>query len=69
MAMTLENTEENIEKLEDRGYTKSPVSKPNGMNKVIRYNIKRKYYWFSSNRYGYVQDTDICSSCSKQIKF
>jgi hypothetical protein len=47
---TTENTEENIQLLESKGYTLSPVSKRNGMNKVIRYSHKRMVYWFSSDR-------------------
>lgn len=58
MAMTLKNTVENIQMLEGQGYLKSSVSKPNGMNKNLRYDTNRKVYWFSSNRHYHPQDTD-----------
>jgi hypothetical protein len=59
MAMTLENTIDNVQSLEDKGYKQSPVSKPNGMSKVLRYDVKRMVYWFTGTRHYLHQDTDI----------
>ena len=67
MAITLENTKENIIDLESKGFTKSSVSKSNSINKVLRYDVKRKVYWFSSKRYWYPQDSDIYSSLKTLI--
>ena len=43
----LDNTPENITELEKLGYTKSPVSKPDGMNKALCYSVRRGVYWFT----------------------
>lgn len=53
---TLENTPENIKMLENKGYKKSPISKPNGMYKVLRYNHLRGVYWLSSSRSSHESD-------------
>lgn len=45
---TLENTPDNIAEIERLGYVKSSVSKPNGLNKVLRYSVKRGVYWFTN---------------------
>jgi len=58
MAIIIDNTKENIEELENKGYVKSPVSKPYGTNKILRYDRKRGVYWFCSNRCYYPQDTE-----------
>jgi len=53
---TLEYSDENIKELEDLGYTKSAVSKPYSLNKVIRYSPTRGVYWFSSSRAAHMSD-------------
>ena len=64
---TLENTVENIAMLEAKGVTKSPVSKRDGMNKVIRYSVLRGVYWFTEKWVAKKIDNEISRMGVKTI--
>lgn len=64
---TLENTDENLNMLINKGYKQSPNSKRSSLDSVLRYNPKRMVYWYSSKKSAYDSDCFFSQQSIKTI--